>query len=207
MALSFMQTLQQCRHIFRQCKDDNNMLDSHKLWLFIMCYGNLVKLWNASSKSQMYRLRVKNLAVPFFLHSLLLVNYMLNVYILVTYSSSPEPLLKLSQPNNNHNPNNCSCCKHFFMFFLECRRIPVTHSSTNTTNTHISYVDISTQSSARTPWLDIVYHNTEKNRLSWSLFFNFPPSTHPSTHPCRKVSKWPNTAKPRKAKLIRSMDE
>ena len=28
---------------------------------------------------------------------------------------------------------------------------------------HISYVDISTQSSAHTPWLDFVYHNIEKN--------------------------------------------
>ena len=28
---------------------------------------------------------------------------------------------------------------------------------------HISYVDISTQSGAHTPWLDFVYHNIEKN--------------------------------------------
>ena len=38
--------------------------------------------------------------------------------------------------------------------------------------------------------------------LSWPLFLIFP---HPTNHPSGKVSKWPNTARPRKAKFIRSM--
>ena len=34
---------------------------------------------------------------------------------------------------------------------------------------HISYVDISTQSSAHTPWLDFVYHNIEKKLLKYTM--------------------------------------